>query len=341
MRVSRTGIGYGLAAYVIWGLFPLYWPLLAPTPASQILAHRMFWSLIFVGGVLVIRRRWAFVAALRTDPRRVGLLVVAAIMISINWGVYIWATNAGHVVEASLGYFITPLVVIGLGVIVLKEHLRRAQWTAVGFGFVAVVVISIGLGHVPWIALSLAASFGTYGLTKKLVQTPAIESMAVETSIMALPAIGFLIFVQVHGTGSFGHIAAGTDLLLISSGVVTVVPLLFFAAASGRVPLTVMGLMQYTTPVIQFVIGVAVRHEKVPPSELAGFVLVWIALTILGGSELRQWRVSRTLADQPMPREQAKDGDKTEVRSESQPAAEAACRNRTSINLSTRSGGND
>jgi chloramphenicol-sensitive protein RarD len=298
MRVSRTGIGYGLAAYVIWGLFPLYWPLLDPTPASQILANRMFWSLIFVAVVLVVRGRWAFVSALRSDPRRVGLLVVAAVMISVNWGVYIWATNAGHVVEASLGYFITPLVVIALGVLVLKEHLRRAQWTAVGFGFVAVVVISIGLGHVPWIALSLAASFGSYGLAKKLAQTPAIESMAVETSVMALPAIGFLIFVQVHGTGSFGHLAAGTDLLLVSSGIVTVVPLLLFAAATSRVPLTVMGLMQYATPVIQFVIGVAVRHEKVSASELAGFALVWVALTILGVSELRQWRVSRGQTDE-------------------------------------------
>jgi chloramphenicol-sensitive protein RarD len=298
MGTCRTGIGYGLAAYVIWGLFPLYWPLLAPTPASQILAHRMVWSLVFVGVVLVIRRRWAFVAALRSDPRRVGLLVIAAIMISINWGVYIWATNAGHVVDASLGYFITPLVVIALGVIVLREHLRRTQWTAVGFGFVAVVVIAIGLGHVPWIALSLAASFGSYGLAKKLVQTPALESMGVETSVMALPAIGFLIFVQVRGTGSFGHIAAGTDLLLISSGIVTIVPLLCFAAATSRIPLTVMGLMQYATPVLQFAIGVGVRHEKVPPSELAGFALVWVALTILGASEIRQWRLSRVQPDQ-------------------------------------------
>jgi len=298
MRTSRTGIGYGLAAYVIWGLFPLYWPLLAPTPASQILAHRMVWSLVFVAAILIVRRRWAFVSALRSDPRRVGLLVVAAILISVNWGVYIWATNAGHVVEASLGYFITPLVVIGLGVIVLKERLRRTQWTAVGFGFVAVVVIAIGVGHVPWIALSLAGSFGSYGLAKKLVQTPPLESMAVETSVMALPAIGFLVFVQVHGTGSFGHIAAGTDLLLISSGIVTVVPLLCFAAATSRVPLSVMGLMQYATPVLQFAIGVGVRHEKLPASEFAGFALVWVALAILGASELRQWHQSRVEPDE-------------------------------------------
>jgi chloramphenicol-sensitive protein RarD len=298
MRTSRTGIGYGLAAYTIWGLFPLYWPLLDPTPASQILAHRMIWSLVFVAALLVIRRRWAFVSELRTDRRRLGLLVLAGIMISINWGVYIWATNAGHVVEASLGYFITPLVVIALGVIVLKERLRRTQWTAVGVGFIAVVVISVGLGHVPWIALTLAASFGSYGLAKKLAQTPPLESMAVETSVMALPAIAFLILVQVRGTGSFGHVATGTDLLLVSSGIVTLVPLLCFAAAAGRVPLTVMGLMQYVTPVLQFAVGVGIRHEKVPASELAGFALVWVALIILGISELRQWHASRVRSDE-------------------------------------------
>jgi chloramphenicol-sensitive protein RarD len=292
MRTSRAGIGYGLAAYIIWGLFPLYWPLLAPTPATQILAHRMVWSLVFVAVVLVVRRRWAFVSALRSDPHRVGLLVVAAIMISMNWGLYIWAINAGYVVESSLGYFITPLVVIAFGVIVLKERLRRTQWTAVGVGFIAVVVITIGVGQVPWIAVGLAASFGSYGLAKKLAQTPALDGMAVETSVLAIPAIGFLVFVQLRGTGSFGHIAAGTDLLLISSGVVTVVPLLFFAAATRRVPLTVMGLMQYATPILQFALGVAVRHEKLPPSEFAGFALVWVALTILGTSEIRQWRRS-------------------------------------------------
>lgn len=298
MRTSRAGIGYGLAAYVIWGLFPLYWPLLAPTPATQILAHRMVWSLVFVAVVLVVRRRWAFVSALRSDPRRLGLLVAAAILISLNWGLYIWAINAGYVVESSLGYFITPLVVIALGVLVLKERLRRTQWTAVGVGFIAVIVITIGVGHVPWIALGLAASFGSYGLVKKLAQTPALDSMAVETSVMALPAIGFLVFVHARGTGSFGHIALGTDLLLISSGVVTVVPLLCFATATRRVPLTVMGLMQYVTPVLQFALGVAVRHEKLPASEFAGFALVWVALTILGTSELRQRRLSRAQPDE-------------------------------------------
>lgn len=288
MRDTRRGFGYGLAAYVIWGLFPLYWPLLDPTPAIQILAHRMLWSLVFIGALLAVRRRWAFVAELRHDPKRVGLLVLAGVLISVNWGVYIWAVNAGHVIESSLGYFITPLVNIGLGVLVLKEHLKRAQWAAVGIGVVAVLVIAIGYGEVPWIGLTLAASFGGYGLVKKLARTPALESLAVETSVMALPAIGYLVFANARGYGSFGHVSAGMDLLLISSGIVTGVPLLFFAAAARRVPLSVMGMLQYITPVLQFLIGIFVRHEALSGPELAGFALVWVALAVLGIGELRQ-----------------------------------------------------
>lgn len=288
MRDTRRGFGYGLAAYTIWGLFPLYWPLLDPTPAIQILAHRMLWSLVFVAILLVFRRRWAFVAELRHDPKRVGLLVLAAVLISVNWGVYIWAVNAGHVVESSLGYFITPLVNIALGVLIFKERLQRTQWVAVAIGVVAVLVISVGYGQVPWIGLTLAASFGGYGLVKKVARTPALESLAVETSALALPAIAYLSFANARGYGSFGHVSTGMDLLLISAGVVTGIPLLFFAAAARRVPLSVMGMLQYITPVLQFLIGIFVRHEALSGSELAGFALVWVALAVLGIGELRQ-----------------------------------------------------
>jgi chloramphenicol-sensitive protein RarD len=266
----------------------LYWPLLDPTPAIQILAHRMLWSLVFIGTLLAARRRWAFVAELRHDPKRVGLLVLAALLISVNWGVYIWAVNAGHVLESSLGYFFTPLVNIGLGVLILKERLQRTQWAAVVIGVVAVLVIAIGYGRVPWIGLTLAASFGGYGLVKKIARTPALESIAVETSVMALPATAYLIFVNAQGYGSFGHVSAGMDLLLMSAGIVTGIPLLFFAAAARRVPLSVMGMLQYVTPVLQFLIGIFVRHEALSGSELAGFALVWVALAILGIGELRQ-----------------------------------------------------
>jgi chloramphenicol-sensitive protein RarD len=296
MQESRRGFGYALAAYVIWGLFPLYWPLLEPTPAIQILAHRMLWSLLFVGALLAARRRWGFVAELRRDPRRVGLLVLAGLLISVNWGVYIWATNSGHVLEASLGYFITPLVNIGLGVLALKERLQRTQWAAVIIGVAAVVVIAVGYGRVPWIALTLAASFGGYGLVKKLARTQALESMSVETSVMAVPAAAYLIFANARGYGSFGHVSAGMNLLLVSSGIVTIIPLLFFAAAARSVPLSVMGMLQYITPVLQFLIGIFLRHESLAGSELAGFALVWLALAVLGIGELRQLaRAPRTV----------------------------------------------
>ncbi|HZV24888.1 MAG TPA: EamA family transporter RarD, partial [Acidothermaceae bacterium] len=287
MPDTRRGFVFGLVAYTIWGLFPLYWPLLDPTPAIQILAHRMLWSLVFIGVLLAARGRWAFVGELRHDLKRVGLLMLAGVLVSVNWGVYIWAVNAGHVVESSLGYFITPLVNIGLGVLVLKEHLQRTQWIAVIVGIAAVLVIAVGYGQVPWIGLTLAASFGGYGLVKKIARTPALESLAVETSVMAAPAIAYLLFANAQGYGSFGHVSAGMDLLLISSGIVTGVPLLFFAAAARRVPLSVMGMLQYITPVLQFLIGIFLRHEALSGSELAGFALVWVALAILGIGELR------------------------------------------------------
>jgi chloramphenicol-sensitive protein RarD len=290
VRETRRGFGCALAAYAMWGLFPLYWPLLEPTPAVQILAHRMLWSLVFIAAVLLVRRRWTFVAQLRRDRRRLGLIALAAVLVSVNWGVYIWGVNAGHVVETSLGYFITPLVNIALGVLVLRERLRSVQWVAVAVAASAVVVITVDYGRLPWIALSLAFSFGSYGLVKKVVGMPALESLAAETAVMAPFALIFLVAVEVHGTGAFGHVALGTNLLLVTAGAVTAIPLLLFAAAARRVPLTVMGLLQYLTPVLQFVVGVFIRHESLPTSELIGFCLVWVALAILGGSELAQWR---------------------------------------------------
>lgn len=297
MRESRRGLGYALAAYAMWGLFPLYWPLLEPTPAVQILAHRMVWSLLFVAVVLLIRGKWTFVAQLRRDRRRLGLLVLAAVLVSANWGVYIWAVNAGHVVESSLGYFINPLVNIALGVLVLRERLRPVQWLAVAVAAAAVVVITVDYGRLPWIALSLAFSFGGYGLVKKIVAVPALESLAVETAAMAPFALVFLVAVEVHGSGAFGHVALGTNLLLVAAGAVTAVPLLCFAAAARRVPLTVMGLLQYITPLLQFMVGVFIRHEPLPTSELIGFALVWVALAMLGSSEVSQWRRRRRVND--------------------------------------------
>lgn len=217
----RTGLLNGFAAYGMWGLVPLFWPLLKPAGAMEILAHRMVWSLVFVAAALLFVRRWAWAGELLRQPRRLGLIAVAAGVITVNWGVYIWAVNAGHVVEASLGYFINPLVTIAMGVLLLKERLRPVQWAAVGVGLAAVVVLTVGYGRPPWISLCLAFSFATYGLVKKKVDLGGVESLAAETAIQFLPALGYLLWLTAHGEASFLNEGAGHAALLASTGIVT------------------------------------------------------------------------------------------------------------------------
>lgn len=290
MSESRRGVLLGTAAYLIWGLFPLYWPLLAPATPLEILAHRIVWSLVFVVGVLLLRRRWDWLSRLRHDRRRLGLLVLAATVISVNWGVYIWGVVSGHVVETSLGYFINPLVTVVLGVVLLRERLRPVQWSAVGLAAVAVVVLTVDYGRLPWIALVLAASFATYGLAKKQVAMPALESLAVETGLLAPAAAAFLVAVQVGGSGTFGHVPAGTTALLVGAGVVTAVPLLLFGAAAPRIPLSTIGLLQYVTPIMQFLLGVTVFHEAMPASRWIGFAMIWAALVGFSADSVRAAR---------------------------------------------------
>lgn len=270
---------YGIAAYVLWGLTPLFWPLLEEAGEVEALAHRIVWSVLVVVALLSFTRGFGRVRAL--GRRSVLLLGVAAAIITANWGTYIWAVMNGHVVEVSLGYFINPLVTVLLGVIVLRERLRPIQWAAVGIAFVAVAVLTVEYGRPPWIALIVAFSFGTYGLIKKQLNVGAIEGFGVETALLLLPAATFLVMLEVNGTGTFSHAGIGTDLLFIGAGVVTAVPLLFFGAAATRIPLTTIGLLQYIAPILQFAIGVLVFGEDVPPVRLAGFALVWAALTIL------------------------------------------------------------
>jgi chloramphenicol-sensitive protein RarD len=256
----------------------------------------MVWSLVVVAILLAVTRGFAGVRAVVRDRGRFGLLATAALLISINWGVYIWGVNSGHVVECSLGYFINPLFTILLGVLVLGERLRPAQWVAVGIGTLAVVVIAVDYGRPPWIALTLAASFGMYGFLKKRAGVGALDSLAVETGTMFLPALTVLIVLQVQGTLVFGHDSVGTSLLIASSGAVTAVPLLLFAAATTRLALSVVGLLQYLTPVLQFLVGVGIRHESVPFAEFIGFCLVWLALIVLSVDGLRHQRPSARTA---------------------------------------------
>ncbi|ANP48821.1 chloramphenicol-sensitive protein RarD [Streptomyces griseochromogenes] len=295
----RIGLLNGFAAYGMWGLVPLFWPLLKPAGAMEILAHRMVWSLVFVAAALLVIRRWAWAGKLLRQPRRLGLIALAAAVITVNWGIYIWAVNSGHVVEASLGYFINPLVTIAMGVLLLKERLRPVQWAAVGVGFAAVVVLTVGYGRPPWISLCLAFSFATYGLIKKKVALGGIESLAAETAIQFLPALGYLIWLTARGESTFATGGAGHSALLASTGIVTALPLVCFGAAAIRVPLSTLGLLQYLAPVFQFLLGILYFHEAMPPERWAGFALVWLALGLLTWNALRSARRPAPIAVPP------------------------------------------
>jgi chloramphenicol-sensitive protein RarD len=279
----RRGTAYGAAAYLLWGLFPLYWPLLEPAGSVEILAHRVVWSLGVVLVILAVRHNWGWLRPLAGDRRALTLLVTASLLIAVNWCTYIYGVNNEHVVETSLGYFINPIVTVMIGVLVLSERLRPGQWAAVGLGAIAVVVLAVDYGRPPWIALTLAFTFAFYGLLKKQVGTTvgAVQSLTVETAVLFIPALAWLVTLEVQGEGQFGHDGPGAALLLASAGVVTAIPLLFFAAAARRVPLTVLGLLQYLAPVLQFLTGVLLYDEPMPASRLAGFALVWAALVVL------------------------------------------------------------
>ncbi|MYT68435.1 EamA family transporter RarD [Streptomyces sp. cg28] len=290
---GRAGVVNGAAAYVMWGLVPLFWPLLKPAGAGEILAHRMVWSLVVVGAALLFVRKWGWLRELVRQPKRLGLVTVAAAVITVNWGLYIWSVNAGHVVEASLGYFINPLVSIALGVLLLGERLRPAQWAAVGIGLLAVLVLAVGYGRPPWISLALAFSFGTYGLVKKKVNLGGVESLAAETAVQFLPALGYLVWLAAHGRLTFAQEGFGHGALLASTGLVTAIPLVCFGAAAIRVPLSTLGLLQYLAPVFQFALGILYFHEAMPAERWAGFGLVWAALAVLTWDALRSARAGR------------------------------------------------
>jgi chloramphenicol-sensitive protein RarD len=268
----------GVAAYALWGLFPLYWPLLEPAAPVEILAHRIVWSLLFAVGVVALTGGFAWLRTL--GWRRAGLLTLAAVLVTVNWGTYIYGVNNHRVVETSLGYFINPLVTVLMGVLVLQERLRRWQWIAVGIATVAVVGLAVEYGHPPWIALVLAFSFGTYGLAKKQADVDAVESLTFETLVLAPVALGYLFWLGASGDSHFTGHGAGHVLLLASSGIVTAIPLLCFGAAAIRVPMTTLGLLQYMTPSLQFVLGVTLLGEHMSTMRWVGFALVWVALAI-------------------------------------------------------------
>jgi chloramphenicol-sensitive protein RarD len=289
-RSERSlGLIFGLTAYLLWGLFPLYWPLLKPASAYEIVAHRAIWTLVFCLIVLAFHKKLRRTISRIREPKIFFGLLATSALISVNWIVYIWATNAGHVVEASLGYYINPLVIIAFGVLLLKEKMRFGQWVAVGIASVGVAVLTIDYGRLPWIALALAISWGSYGVIKKVLDLGALEGLTIETMLSFIPYATFLLILQSNGTGQFGQ-HWGLSLLLISAGAITAIPLLLFNGSTTRLPYTVIGLLQYITPTIQFSIGVWVRHEEMSAARWAGFAIIWCALIALAIDLVRSSR---------------------------------------------------
>jgi len=288
-KVRSLGLLFGVSAYTLWGLFPIYWPLLKPANPLEIVSHRAVWTLIFCFIILALTKTLKSTLALLKRPKIVAGLFLSSILISINWIIYIYAANTGHVIEASLGYFINPLVVIATGVIVLKEKMRPLQWTAVGIATIGVAVLTIDYGRLPWIALGLALSWGSYGLVKKQLGLGALEGLSIETLLSSGAYLGYLIWLGNRGEGQFSH-SLKLTLLLIGGGAVTAIPLLLFNGSTNRLPLTLVGLLQYITPTIQFCIGVWYYHEDMPAARWAGFLIIWVALISLALDLIRSSR---------------------------------------------------
>jgi chloramphenicol-sensitive protein RarD len=293
----NAGIAYATTAYILWGLFPLYFKAVQSAPALEILAHRMTWSLLFCGALLLVLHRWQWLGAVVRQPRVLLSFIASAAIVSFNWGLYIWAVNAGHIVDSSLGYFINPLVSVLLGAVLLSERLRAWQWFAVGVAGLGVAWLTWQAGAPPWIGLGLAASFATYGLLRKTAALGALEGLTVETALLFPLALAYLLWLASQGQSVFVSGSASTQWLLAAAGPVTAVPLLFFAAGARRIPLYLLGLLQYFGPSLQLLIGIWVYDEPFEPARAAGFIAIWCALAIFSvEGAVQTWRRNRAPA---------------------------------------------
>jgi len=286
---NSSGIAYGVGAYVIWGLLPVYWRWLDRASAFEILAHRAIWSLLFCFVFLAYQKQLRTTFALLKNPRTFALLALTSLLLSANWAIYIWSVSVDRVVEAALGYYITPLVAVTFGVLVLKEKLRKLQVISVSLATVGVVILTVAYGHIPLIALGLAVSWGSYSLIKKRLNAGALETLSVETLVAFIPNFIFLTYLINKNEAQFGQ-DLGFSLALFSAGLFTVIPLLMFNAATTRLPLTVTGLLQYITPSIMFLVGIIIFHEPLPVAKIIGFIFIWIALTFLGTDLVKSGR---------------------------------------------------
>ena len=291
----NSGVVYALAAYVIWGLFPLYFKALEQIPSLQILAHRMVWSLLVVAMLLAVLKRWSWLKILREQPAVLARFALSALLLSSNWGIYIWAVNSNHVVDASLGYYINPLVNVALGSVLLHERLRALQWVALAIAAVGVTVMALELGHVPWISLSLALTFGGYALLRKTAPLGALEGLAVETAVLFPLALLYLYWLSSQGLNAFSTADVSTRWLLVAAGPITTVPLLLFAAGARRMSMTLLGVLQYITPSLQLALGVWLYHEPFATAKVIGFGLVWAGIAVFLLDGLRNaWSKPRT-----------------------------------------------
>ena len=293
---DRRGLWVAIGAFLMWGAMPLYWHLLKSVPALQILLHRIVWSTLLVGGWLLWREGRGWLRAALARPRVAWLLAASGVLIGANWGLYIWAVNHGHVVESSLGYFINPLLNVLLGVVFLRERLTRPQWASVGVAALGVLWLTMRFGQLPWIALALAGTFSVYGLIRKIASVDAIAGLAIEGGYLLLPALAVLGWSEFHGQGGFLGLGAaayggGYDVLLVASGLLTALPMIGFAYAVRRVPLSAIGLLQYISPTMQFLIGVLAFHEAFDRDRAIGFAFIWVALAMFASHGV--WRARR------------------------------------------------
>ena len=287
---ARGGVLYATLAYVAWGLFPLYFHVITGVAALEIVAHRTLWSLVFLLGVLLVRRHGRWLFDVLRQPRVIGAFVLSALLLSSNWVTYVWAISAGHVLDSSLGYFMLPLVNVAIGFFVLHERPRRAQWVAVACAAAGVLWLALQAGHPPWIALTLALTFGFYGLLRKIAALGALEGLALETVLLSPLAIGALLYFNGPHWAAVFHPDVATRWLLIGAGPLTALPLLLFAAGARRIPLTTLGVLQYISPTLQFALGVWLFHEAFAPARMLGFGLIWVALLIYS---VDSWRTAQ------------------------------------------------
>lgn len=292
----NKGVGYALSAYILWGLLPIYWKWLHTVPALQVISHRVVWSVLTLAVVITVTRQWPAFRAAARQPRVLGVYLAAAALIGANWLVYIWAVTAGYIVETSLGYFINPLLSVLLGVVFLRERLRVWQWVPIGLAAAGVLYLTFAYGSLPWIALTLAATFGVYGLVKKTAPLGSVFGLTLETALLAPLALVYLLVMEATPQGAFLHTDLPTALLLAGAGLVTTAPLLLFASAAQRIPLSLVGILQYLAPTLQFLIGVYLYHEPFTPHQFVGFALVWAGLLIFGVEGALAYRARLTMA---------------------------------------------